>query len=86
VASEKGGLPPTSESLYKDPKLIKAFPFADLLRTSISEGGPRPAIPAYSDVSLAIQKSFHPEADIDPSKIVGELKERLKKAAEGKIF
>jgi multiple sugar transport system substrate-binding protein len=86
VASEKGGLPPTTESLYKDPKLIKAFPFADLLRTSIAEGGPRPAIPAYSDVSLAIQKSFHPEADIDPSKIVGELKDRLKKAAEGKIF
>ena len=86
MASEKGGLPPTTEAVYDDPKLKKAFPFADLLRESIEEGGPRPVTPAYSDISLAIQRSFHPEDEIDPATIVDKLKERLRKAAEGGIF
>ena len=45
TASEKGGLPPTTESAYDDPKVDKALPFADLLRTSIEEGAPRPGEP-----------------------------------------
>jgi trehalose/maltose transport system substrate-binding protein len=86
IAGEKGGLPPTTESLYIDPKVKKAFPFADVLRTSIEEGGPRPVIAAYSDVSLAVQKTYHPEPKIQPSDIVSQLRDRMKKAAEGKIF
>ena len=42
--------------------------------------------PAYSDISLAIQKSFHPPENIEPDDIESKLKERLDKAAEGKIF
>ena len=34
VAAEKGGLPPTTEALYDDQKIKKAYPFADLLRDS----------------------------------------------------
>ncbi len=86
VASEKGGLPPTSESVYNDPKVKKAFPFADELRTSIQAAAPRPVTPAYSDISLAIQKTFHPPRDVDPNEVVDKLKDRLDKAAEGKIF
>jgi trehalose/maltose transport system substrate-binding protein len=86
VASEKGGLPPTSQAVYNDPKIKKAFPFAALLRQSIEAAGPRPVTPAYADISLAIQKTFHPEDQIQPNDIVSKLKDRLKKAAEGKIF
>jgi multiple sugar transport system substrate-binding protein len=86
VAAEKGGLPPTTQSVYNDPKVKKAYPFAKLLQTSIEQAGPRPVAPAYSDVSLAIQKSFHPPGDIDPGTVVSQLKDRLKKAADGKIF
>lgn len=86
VASEKGGLPPTTETAYADPKVKKALPFADLLRTSIEEGAPRPVNPAYSDISLAIQKTFHPPDSVDPDGIVDKLKDRMDKAAEGKIF
>jgi len=86
IASEKGGLPPTTEATYRDPKVVKAFPFAALLRESINAAGPRPVEPAYSDVSLAIQKTFHPEDKVDPNTVVGKLKDRLDKAAEGKIF
>jgi multiple sugar transport system substrate-binding protein len=86
VASEKGGLPPTTESVYSDPKLKKAFPFADLLRESIEQGAPRPVNPAYSDISLAIQKTFHPPGSLAPDEAQSKLKDRIDKAAEGKIF
>jgi multiple sugar transport system substrate-binding protein len=86
VAAEKGGLPPTTESVYSDPKLVKAFPFAKELRESIDEGAPRPVTPAYSDISLAIQKTFHPPDSVDPDTIVEKLNDRMEKAAEGEIF
>ncbi len=86
VAAQKGGLPPTSQSVYKDPALIKAFPFAALLRESIDAGAPRPVNPAYSDISLAIQKTFHPPGSLAPDEAQSKLKDRIKKAAEGKIF
>ena len=38
----------------------KAYPFADLLRESIEAAAPRPVTPAYSDISLAIQKTYQP--------------------------
>ncbi len=47
---------------------------------------PRPVTPAYSDISLAIQKTFHPPGEIDPKTVGEQLKDRLEKAAEGKIF
>lgn len=86
VASEKGGLPPTTESQYQNPKVKKALPFSDLLRESIAAGAPRPVNPAYSDISLAIQKTFHPPDKIKPNQIVSKLRDRMKKAAEGKVF
>ena len=86
VAAELGGLAPTTESLYDDPKVKKAFPFGDLMRQSLDEGVPRPVTPAYSDVSLAIQKTFHPPDGVDPGSVVEDLEDKLDKAAEGKIF
>ena len=86
VAAELGGLAPSTESLYDDPKVKKAFPFGDLMRQSLDEGVPRPVNPAYSDISLAIQKTFHPPDGLDPDSVVDELEDKLDKAAEGKIF
>ncbi len=86
VAAEKGGLAPSSEAVYDKPALKKAFPFADLLRESIEDGGPRPVTPAYADISLAVQKTYHPPADVDPDTVVEELRDRIEKAVEGGIF
>jgi trehalose/maltose transport system substrate-binding protein len=86
LSAELGGLPPTTESVYDDPKVQKAFPFADELRESIDAAAPRPVTPAYSDISLAIQKTFHPPEGIDPDGIAERLRDRIDKAAEGKIF
>ncbi len=86
IAAELGGLPPTTEAVYDTPKVQKAYPFADLLRESIEAAAPRPVTPAYSDISLAIQKTFHPPDKVDPDGIVDKLRDRMEKAAEGKIF
>jgi multiple sugar transport system substrate-binding protein len=85
-AAELGGLPPTTEAVYETEQVKKAYPFADLLRESIEAAVPRPVTPAYSDISLAIQKTFSPPDGIDPNGIVQKLKDRIEKAAEGKIF
>jgi multiple sugar transport system substrate-binding protein len=84
--AELGGLPPTTESVYENPKVQKAFPFADLLRESIDNAGARPVTPAYSDISLAIQKTYHPPDGVDPDTVVDQLRDRIEKASEGKIF
>jgi multiple sugar transport system substrate-binding protein len=86
IAAEKGGLPPTTESVYDTPQVKKAYPFADVLRESIEAAAPRPVTPAYSDISLAVQKTFSPPDGVDPSGIVQKLRDRMEKAAQGKIF
>ncbi len=85
-AAELGGLPPTTEAVYNTAQVKKAYPFADLLRKSIEAAAPRPVTPAYSDISLAIQKTYSPPDGIDPNGIVQQLKDRIEKAVEGKIF
>ena len=86
LSAELGGLPPTTESVYEEPKVQKAFPFADALRESIDNAGPRPVTPAYSDISLAIQKTYHPPDAVEPDGIVEQLRDRMEKAGEGSIF
>ena len=86
LASEKGGLAPTRQALYEDPKIKKAFPFADILEETLADGVARPVQPTYSDVSLAIQDALHPPADIDPEKAIETLKKNLESAREGKLF
>jgi multiple sugar transport system substrate-binding protein len=77
--AETGGLPPVREDLYDDPSIEKIYPgFADLIRQSIADAGPRPSeSPAYQDLSLAIQRGVHPTTKIDP-KNPGKTYEKLK--------
>jgi multiple sugar transport system substrate-binding protein len=86
VAAIKGGLFPTRAALFDDPEIRKAYPFADLVQETLNDGVPRPVLPAYSDISLAIQDKMHPPADIDPQKSISDLRGALEKAKEGKLF
>ena len=73
-------------SVYDDREVKKAYPFADLLRESIDAAAPRPVTPAYSDISLAIQKTYSPPDGVDPNAMVEKLRDRIERAVEGKIF
>jgi multiple sugar transport system substrate-binding protein len=67
TAVELDGLPPSNQTLYEDKVVRKAYPgFADDIEQSIEDAGPRPLTPAYTDLSLAIQRTLHPPSSIDP--------------------
>ncbi len=79
-----GGLPPVTESLYDEKAIDDVYPgFADLIRQSIDQAAPRPVTPAYQDLSLAIQRTIHPLADISPDDVgstVTELRDNVQTA------
>ncbi len=75
-----GGLPPTLEAIYDDPKFEEQYPFGDLIRRQLEDAGVRPASPLYADVSLAIYKTLSPFSDIDTDTVVDALRERVSNA------
>jgi multiple sugar transport system substrate-binding protein len=84
--SVKGGLLPTTASVYDNPQIKKAFPFTGILKAEIADGVARPVTPFYSDISQAIQKSLHPERDIDPAATINDMRDKLDKAKKGELF
>lgn len=85
TTTELDGLPPARENLYADPVVKKAYPdFEEQVKESIENAGPRPRTPAYTDLSLAIQRALHPISSIDPND-VGPTYDELKSALEDAI-
>lgn len=54
------GLLATWPDVYNQQAIKDAFPMADLLRDSVDSAAPRPITPYYSDVTAAIQNTWHP--------------------------
>ena len=80
-ATELDGLPPSNQTLYTDPVVTGAFEgFAPLVKQSIDDAAPRPLTPAYTDLSLAIQRALHPPDKINPE----DVGLRLRRAARGR--
>ena len=86
TVTELDGLPPVREALYDSDAVKKAFPgFAQLTADQIKAAAPRPVTPAYTDVSLAVQRALHPPDAIDPEdpeSAFDELLEKLEDAAK----
>ena len=67
TAATLGGLPPVTEKLYDSKDIKKAYPgFSDTIRQSIEDAAPRPLTPAYTDLSLGLQRALHPVTNIKP--------------------
>ena len=82
IAATLGGLPPVREDVYEQKDLKKAYPgFSDVIRQSIENAAPRPLTPAYTDLSLGIQRALHPIGDIAPED-VGEAYDTLRDYVE----
>ena len=60
--------PGARAAVYDNPEVRTVFPMADDLRQSLAEGAPRPRTPYYTDVSTAVQRSFHPPASVEPNR------------------
>jgi trehalose/maltose transport system substrate-binding protein len=59
------GNPAARGTVYTDPRIVKAFPMAQLLRESLEAAAPRPRTDVYGDLSSALQRSFHPPAAVN---------------------
>ena len=59
--------PAARAAVYDDPEVRQAFPMADLIRESIADAAPRPKTPYYTDVSVAVTRTFHPPAAVHPA-------------------
>jgi multiple sugar transport system substrate-binding protein len=80
----KGGLPPTIESLYHDPKLFPAYPFhADIL-TALQQASVRPQTPAYQNISVVISHLVSPPAGIQPVSTEQTMKGQVNDALQSK--
>jgi multiple sugar transport system substrate-binding protein len=60
--------PGARAAVYDNPEVRRIFPMADDIRQSINDAAPRPKTPYYTDVSTAVQRSFHPPASVDPAR------------------
>jgi multiple sugar transport system substrate-binding protein len=58
------GNPAARGAAYDDPAVRAAFPMADLIRESINDAGPRPITPYYGDVSVSVQRNWHPSTAV----------------------
>jgi multiple sugar transport system substrate-binding protein len=59
LMGSKASLPPVLTGAYDDPKLKKAMPFAEELRTGVEQAQPRPVSPVYTQISEAIYKNVY---------------------------
>jgi multiple sugar transport system substrate-binding protein len=84
LAAQKGGLLPTIASLYEDPRIRAAFPFAEQIRETLRDAVLRPKTPVYNDVSLAISRTLHPMRDINPERDVERLRSKIERALRSK--
>lgn len=60
------GNPASAISVYDDPAVLKAFPQAPVIRASLELAAPRPQTAYYNEISVGIQRSYHPPASVDP--------------------
>jgi multiple sugar transport system substrate-binding protein len=80
LAATQGGLPPTIEALYQDAAVRETFPFADVLVDTLNAAVQRPQTPLYSDVSMAISRTLHPFAALDPKRDADRLRAAVERA------
>ena len=64
--------PGARAAVYDDAEVRRIFPMADDIRQSIDDSAPRPKTPYYTDVSTAVQRTFHPPASVDPARAPSE--------------
>ncbi|MBT9607483.1 extracellular solute-binding protein [Microbacterium sp.] len=60
------GNPPSSAAAYDDPEVQEKFPMADTIRESLDLGAPRPQTPYYNEISIGLQRTWHPPTAVNP--------------------
>ncbi|MGY2085046.1 extracellular solute-binding protein [Blastococcus sp. SYSU DS0539] len=77
------GNPASATSVYDNPEVLEAFPMAPVIRESLELAAPRPQTPYYNEISVGIQRSYHPPSGVEPGE-TGENATELIKAVLAK--
>ena len=84
IGATEGGVPPTIESLYQNPKLYPDYPMhADILK-ALQTASVRPKTPIYQVVSIDISHTVFPASGINPTGTAAALKGQLNNALQSK--
>jgi multiple sugar transport system substrate-binding protein len=62
----KEGNPAARAEVFSNPDVVEAFPMAALLRESLEASAPRPQTDVYGDLSVGVQRTFHPPDAVGP--------------------
>jgi multiple sugar transport system substrate-binding protein len=72
------GNPAANETVYDDPEVLKAFPMAPTIRESLKMAAPRPKTPYYNEVTVGIQRTWHPLSSVNPDTTPGATEKLIK--------
>ena len=84
IMATEASLPPTVSSVYDDPAVKKAMPFADQLLTAIEQGKARPPSPVYPQISEAVYNNVYAalQGDMSPDEAASKMNDDIQKALE----
>ncbi|WP_295853258.1 extracellular solute-binding protein [uncultured Microbacterium sp.] len=60
------GNPPSNLAAYDDAEVIEKFPMASTIAESLQLGAPRPQTPYYNEISIGLQRTWHPPTAVNP--------------------
>jgi multiple sugar transport system substrate-binding protein len=80
----EASLPAVVSSVYDDPEVKKAMPFAAELRTAIEQAQPRPVSPVYPQISEAVYNNVYEalQGNASPDEAASKMNDEIQKALE----
>jgi len=84
IMATEASLPPTVASVYDDPAVKKAMPFADQLRSAIEQAQARPVSAVYPQISEAIYNNVYDalQGNTSPDEAASKMNDEIQKALE----
>jgi trehalose/maltose transport system substrate-binding protein len=84
IGATVGGVPPTIESLYNNPKLFADYPFHAAILSALQNASVRPKAPVYQVVSIDISHLISPPAGINPAGTAASMTSQITNALQSK--
>src|SRR5215211_1058759 len=84
IQASKASLPAVLTSVYDDPQVTKALPFAAALRKAVEQAKPRPVSPVYTQISEAIYNNVFAvlQGDMSPDEAATKMNDEIQQALE----
>lgn len=78
------GVPPTIDSVYDRPEMLKDYPFKETIREELRDATVRPLTPAWQSAASVMATILSPPSAIDPEKTAARLRTELQEALDSK--